>query len=230
MSAAGFLRDFDATSTGVDDATEEQACFQWLLVAAPMGTSARGAASMGEVIPWRAVSLTGTSPGIFEPHSTPPWQTALQEIRHRSALTWGQLAQVFGVNRRSVHFWARGERPNAVNAQRIMAVLYVVRRIDTTDPDTARSLLLRPHRDGESVFDLLCAGEDSRAARALAQPEPATTAVPSRRRRPPPLSASERLKRRGLGPADLLEARHDAPPPKLRPLGTMMIPGARVGG
>jgi hypothetical protein len=37
-----------------------------------------------------------------------PAPRVIAEIRHLTGLTWEQLAQVFNVSRRSVHFWASG--------------------------------------------------------------------------------------------------------------------------
>ena len=34
---------------------------------------------------------------------------AVMELRRRSGLTWDQLGQIFGVTRRTMHFWASGQ-------------------------------------------------------------------------------------------------------------------------
>ena len=55
---------------------------------------------------------------------------AVSELRRISGLTWEQLAGLFGVSRRAVHFWASGKPLNATNHQRLMRVLDVVRGAD----------------------------------------------------------------------------------------------------
>ncbi|MBK9577821.1 MAG: hypothetical protein IPO40_12150 [Fibrobacteres bacterium] len=52
------------------------------------------------------------------------------EIKRLSGLTWDELGKVFGVSRRSVHNWARGEAVTASHDAMIQAVLEKIRRID----------------------------------------------------------------------------------------------------
>lgn len=126
-------------------------------------------------------------------------ERALAELRSKTELTWGQLARALGVNRRSLHFWAQGERPSASNLERLMQVVEIVRDIDYGDPAETTALLLEPGDAGPSMFARLC------AERIGALPEstgpPHTPGVVSGRvRRPPQLSQEERARREGLAP------------------------------
>jgi len=56
--------------------------------------------------------------------------TAIAELRRRSGLTWDQLARLFEVSRRSVHFWASGKVMAAAHEEHLQRVLAAVRRLD----------------------------------------------------------------------------------------------------
>ena len=47
-----------------------------------------------------------------------PAGTAIGELRRLSGLTWDQLARLFNVSRRSLHFWASGGEPSIKNGFR----------------------------------------------------------------------------------------------------------------
>lgn len=173
--------------------------------------------------------LPGTSAGSVVASEPSVLQSAVAEIRRRSQLTWEQLARVFGVQRRSLHFWARGARPSAENAERILRVLAIVRHYDTGDAERTRAELLKPLQTGISVYEMLCAHREDEVVRLLRSGSSPTPPAPARRaRRPPALSPSERDRRRGLAPSELLDARHDAAPSRGRLLGSVLIPGLRV--
>lgn len=55
---------------------------------------------------------------------------SILEIKRLSGLTWEELGKVFGVTRRSVHNWARGDAVTASHDAMIQAVLEKIRRID----------------------------------------------------------------------------------------------------
>jgi transcriptional regulator with XRE-family HTH domain len=170
--------------------------------------------------------LPGTSAGSFVASEPSVLQSAVAEIRRRSQLTWEQLARVFGVQRRSLHFWARGARPSAENAERILRVLAIVRHFDTGDAERTRTELLRPLQTGISIYEMLCANRDDEVVLLVRSGSSRTSPAPPARRarRPPALSASERYRRRGSAPTVLLDARHDAAPSR----GRLPVPG--VGG
>ncbi len=174
--------------------------------------------------------LPGTSPGSFGRSEHSLIQSAVAEIRRRSQLTWEQLARVFGVRRRSLHFWARGARPSAENAERILRVLMIVRQLDTGEPERTRTELLRPRRDGLSIYDVLSAGRDHDVLGLVRGTtlSSSTGPVTKQRRRPPALDSSERERRRGFPPVELLDGRHDETPSLGRVLGAVRIPGGTV--
>lgn len=219
------------TSTGVSAAVPTTPSFdQSLRMWMSSGTSGRS--SERQTPPFAMfVLFPSTSPGWIGPDPTPSSSIAIVELRRRSGWTWEQLASIFGVSRRSVHFWANGSRPNPENADRLQRVLAIVREVATPDVDTTRAHLLRPFADGASIFTLLCAKRDDEVLERLRK-EPFVRplhdgAVVRPRRRPPPLSPEERERRRASQPVDLLDALHDdAIVPAGRPLGSAPIPKA----
>lgn len=87
----------------------------------------------------------------------------VQTLHDESALTWDQLAKLFGVSRRAVHQWVAGGRMNAANAERLAYLLRVVRDLPGSDPDARRSALFAPNMTGgRSRFDALRAENASR--------------------------------------------------------------------
>lgn len=90
-----------------------------------------------------------------EPQST---SSAIMELRRLTGLTWEQLAKMFGVARRSLHFWASGKPVNAPNEERLRRVLAAVRKADRGNASRNRAVLLED-RDGVVPFDLLARGE-----------------------------------------------------------------------
>lgn len=79
---------------------------------------------------------------------------AVSELRRISGLTWEQLGQLFGVSRRSVHFWASGKPMNTANELHLLKVLDIVRQADRGDARSNRAALLTVSA-GHTPFDLL---------------------------------------------------------------------------
>ncbi len=67
---------------------------------------------------------------------------ALEEIKSKSGLTWGQLAGLFDVSRRTVHSWANGAAIRAANAGRVHELLDHVRQLETLPAFKIREKLL----------------------------------------------------------------------------------------
>lgn len=90
---------------------------------------------------------------------------AVSALRRISGLTWDQLGRLFGVSRRSVHFWASGKPLSAENEQRLMRVLDVIRGGDRGNARDTRAALL-DSTGGTSPLDLLTSErfEDARSA------------------------------------------------------------------
>lgn len=165
--------------------------------------------------------IPGTSAGSFRRSEPPFVQLAITQIRQRSGLTWEQLARVFGVKRRSLHFWARGTRPSAENTERLLRVLAIVSQLDTGEPEHTRTELLRPRRGDVSAYDALCAGRDYAVVGLVRESRRDAT---KRSRRPPALDSAARDRRRGYSPTELLDALHEGGPPLGRTLGMIPVP------
>jgi transcriptional regulator with XRE-family HTH domain len=107
------------------------------------------------------VPLPQTSAGRMQPEEDAEAQStssAIMELRRLSGLTWEQLATLFNVARRSLHFWASGKPVNAPNEERLRRVLAVVRKADRGFAAKNRAMLLED-RDGVVPLDLLARGE-----------------------------------------------------------------------
>ena len=87
--------------------------------------------------------------------SVPP---AIAELRRLTGLTWEQLAHLFNVGRRSVHFRASGSKVSAENTAHLERVLDTVRVIDRGSMTENRAALLATRDDGTTLLDQLAAG------------------------------------------------------------------------
>lgn len=127
---------------------------------------------------------------------------AVSELRRISGLTWEQLAALFGVSRRSVHFWASGERLNAANHERLMSVLDVVRHADRGTARGTRAALLEA-REGTTAFEMLAGQRFQEARVALGRGR--TRFVPALT----PLSEAAQTARKPLPPEEFFDAKSD---------------------
>lgn len=171
----------------------------------PMPGTAARSLSIEE---WRGSLLgpSGTSSGIRTSGSREqePLDTgaAISELRRLAGLTWAQLARVFGVARRSLHFWASGKRINATNEERLRRLLAVLRQADRGSAEENRVMLLRDH-DGMIPIDLLIAGRYEEFLALVG------TGRGRRRIDPTPLSREALEARKPLPPAELVDALQD---------------------
>lgn len=127
---------------------------------------------------------------------------AVSELRRVSGLTWEQLAQVFGVSRRSVHFWASGRPMNSANEQHLLKVLDIVREADRGDARSNRAALFTVSA-GTSPFDLLKSQAFEEAGARLGRQGQ------GRRVELGELDADARAERRPPPPDRLIEAMND---------------------
>ncbi len=86
-------------------------------------------------------------------------QKSINELRRLSGLTWEQLARLFNVSRRTLHFWASGQKINSLNEEKLNRLLGIVRYIDRGSASLNRDLLLQPNNNEKLLFDLLIAGK-----------------------------------------------------------------------
>lgn len=110
---------------------------------------------------WLRAALDLTSSGVNLPStsSTEVTQKAIHEMRRLTGLTWEQLAKLFNVSRRTLHFWASGKRLNSFNEEQLNLLLDTIRYIDRGSASLNRNLLLMPLRDGTVPCNLLVVGK-----------------------------------------------------------------------
>ena len=84
----------------------------------------------------------------------------INELKRLTGLTWEQIAQLFKVSRRTVHFWASGQRLNSSNEERLNSLLNTIKYINRGSASQNRHLLLKDTIDGKQrYFDLLINGQ-----------------------------------------------------------------------
>jgi hypothetical protein len=160
----------------------------------PMGSTAVGQTTSGAAVA-----------------GSPTANASLGELRRLTGLTWDQLARVFKVSRRSLHFWASGKPMAAANEEHLQRMLAVARKIDRGSASATRAALLDARDGGSLPFDLLAAGDYERVVSLLGSAE-------TPRVRPPSLSAAVRAARAPLKPEELVGALHDPIHPASGPL------------
>ena len=127
---------------------------------------------------------------------------AILELHRLTGLTWEQLARLFQVARRSLHFWASGKPRNAANEEQLYRTLATIREIDRGSAIENRTLLFREQR-GQIPFDLLASG---RCAEVLALVGRGPGRAPRKLR---PLSPEAQAARTPRPPEDLTGALQD---------------------
>lgn len=182
------------------------ACWSFIIVSGAL--AAPGTSSAEPKRLWQDVigsERTASSPGWQIPDAlefVEDPRDAISELRRISGLTWEQLAELFGVSRRSVHFWASGKPLNAANEQRLLRTLDVVRYADRGNARLTRTALFTA-RGGSAPFDLLVA-ERFDEARALLGAGPGRRIVTRAE-----LDSRAKALRKPLPPEELVDAAHD---------------------
>jgi DNA-binding transcriptional regulator YiaG len=137
--------------------------------------------------------------------ATPPvrlTQQAVNELRKLSGLTWEQLACLFDVSRRSVHFWSSGQPLAVAHDEKLNRILDAIQYISLGSASLNRSLLMGLGKDGRSYLELLAAGEYAEVKRLLG--------VGNARAKPQaPLAPAAAVARVPANPADLVDALQD---------------------
>lgn len=128
---------------------------------------------------------------------------AIGELRRLSGLTWEQLARLFNVSRRSLHFWASGKTMTPSNEEHLQRLLAVVRRFDRGSASENRTLLLGVRENGSIPFDLLAAGDYERVVSLLGPGSGRKVVPPSR------LSPEAQAARAPRPPEELVGALQD---------------------
>jgi hypothetical protein len=127
---------------------------------------------------------------------------AILEVRRLSGLTWDQLARIFAVDRRSLHFWASGKPLSPTNEELLQRLLATIRRIDRGAAAATRTLLFTPLVDGTIPYDLLRAEQFNRLVVLVGGKQGRPTA--------PVLSSRARAARKPRPPIELLGAEQDS--------------------
>lgn len=138
-------------------------------------------------------SAHSTATGSVQRQTTESTRRAITELRRISGLTWDQLARMFGVNRRSIHFWASGKALSVQHEAHLRRALDVIRRTDRGSAQLNRAALLQPG-EGGTPLELLAGARFVSAEEALGRSRAARREQPRARldekaraaRRPPP--------------------------------------------
>lgn len=102
---------------------------------------------------WTNAGVTG----LRRDEEPNPAATALIEIRRLSEVTWAQLAQLMGVDRRSVHSWATGGRLSSGREERLYKLLAAARENAHGGADATRRALF-----AEMTPDLAASSQQER--------------------------------------------------------------------
>jgi hypothetical protein len=95
-------------------------------------------------------------------------QRLVEGIKHKSGLTWGQLAEAMGLDQpRSIHLWRTGGGINAANETRLNELNALIDIIDLGNAAGVRAELLQAGATG-SLLDQLHAGESPLELAAIA--------------------------------------------------------------
>jgi DNA-binding transcriptional regulator YiaG len=97
-----------------------------------------------------------------------PVGPAIMEIRRLSGMTWEQLASLFEVSRRTVHFWASGKALNSYNEEKLYRVLSTIRQIDRGIAQENRQLLFTA-RGGVLPIELIRTGHYEEVVRLVGE-------------------------------------------------------------
>lgn len=123
----------------------------------------------------------------------------IMEIRRLSGMTWSQLAQLFDVTPRTLHFWASGKPLSASNEEKLHRVVTTIRQIDRGSARENRDALYAAQSDGIRPIDLIYNGRYGDVISRLGGPQlqrPVLT----------PISLQTRMWRAPMKPSELTNA------------------------
>jgi transcriptional regulator with XRE-family HTH domain len=92
----------------------------------------------------------------------------LQRLRLLSGLSWGEIGQITGVSRRTIHNWLNGDRVADVHFARLVEANRVVDLVTTGSAESTRAVLLQPTTNGRSIVDELALAARPMRRRSLA--------------------------------------------------------------
>lgn len=154
-------------STSGDGVLRQVQNFVILFGGSSVGRSTAAAEVETDASDWAFVEQTNSGLTLEAPATSQA--AAISELRRRSGLTWEQIARLFGVARRSVHFWISGKSMNASNEERLNRLLIAIRYIDRGEGAVTRAALMSAQSDGAVPFDLLTEGRFEDVMQRLGQ-------------------------------------------------------------
>lgn len=149
------------------------------------------------------IEFKGSLPISKDQTASRETRLAILELKRISGLTWDQLAQLFGVARRTLHFWANGKPLNAMNEERLSRFRATIRMIDRGSAMKNRSTLLGVLGNNTIPYDMLRQGKYKEVADLLGY-GPGRKMVSLT-----PLSTEARAARMPQKPHELVGALHD---------------------
>lgn len=113
----------------------------------------------------------GTGYGTVTDSSDRNFAASLRRLQEASQLTWGEIARVLGVSRRTVHNWLTTAKVNGENARRIGGLYRALtQELAATEREDAREYLLAPGPDGSTRLAVIA--RDLRTQYPRKQPGP----------------------------------------------------------
>ena len=94
----------------------------------------------------------------------------VSKLKDESGLTWGQIAELFGVSRRAVHFWVEGGNMASHNVARLQRLEEARREIVGDGPAAVRNGLFTITSNGQSPFSRLLSEITPTGPRLMAGP------------------------------------------------------------
>ena len=94
----------------------------------------------------------------------------VSKLKEESGLTWGQIAELFGVSRRAVHFWVEGGNMVAHNVERLLRLEEARRAINGVGPTAVRNGFFTVTANGQSPFAKLLSEIAPTGPRLMAGP------------------------------------------------------------
>lgn len=95
--------------------------------------------------------------------------TSIRQVQHWSGLTWGELADAFGVSARAVHHWTAGRRLSARHVERVHDFIKLASNHRGKDATETRSRLMAPGPDGNSEYSRFREASKPRRLRELSE-------------------------------------------------------------
>ncbi len=147
-------------------------------------------------------------------------RSLITHLRRMSGLHWGELARVFGVDRRALHYWATGRNPSPENLRRLQWVVQWIERYDSGTAELTREALISA-----------APGEASALGRLVAEMETTDVGPPGGsgsgrrgRRSPTPHPGGQTLRHQVYRPEDLAGSSSADGPVEGRPVGSVGLP------